>query len=133
MDMRRPAHRRSRRHGGPGRQKKEKLEGAASFLLVDIDGDLTDANSITAQPTAVPGGESGKQRRTDNSGGSSSGGFVRNSSSSAASSNDISDDDSSDNNSNAGAVPGGDNPQRATWVAQRDARRPSYPTPHPRA
>jgi hypothetical protein len=36
MDMRRPAHRRSRRHGGPGRQKKEKLEGAASFLLVDM-------------------------------------------------------------------------------------------------
>ena len=58
---------------------------------------------------------------------SSSGGFVRNSSS-ATSGNDSSDGDSSDNNSDAGAVSGGDSPQRATWVAQRDARRPSYPT-----
>jgi hypothetical protein len=36
--------------------------------------------------------------------------------------------DSSDNNSDAGAVSGGDSPQRATWDAQRDARRTSYPT-----
>jgi hypothetical protein len=53
---------------------------------------------------------------------------VRNSSSSVTSGNDSSDGDSSDNNSDAGAVSGGDSPQRATWVAQRDARRPSYPT-----
>ena len=31
-------------------------------------------------------------------------------------------------NSDAGAVSGGDSPQRATWVAQRDARRLSYHT-----
>jgi hypothetical protein len=42
--------------------------------------------------------------------------------------NDSSGGDCSDNNSDAGAVSGGDSPQRATWVAQRDARRPSYPT-----
>ena len=36
--------------------------------------------------------------------------------------------DSSDNNSDAGAVSGGDSPQRAAWVPQRDARRPSYHT-----
>ena len=35
--------------------------------------------------------------------------------------------DSSDNNSDAGAVSGGDSPQRVTWVAS-DARRPSYTT-----
>jgi lipopolysaccharide biosynthesis glycosyltransferase len=68
----------------------------------------------------------------DSSGSSSSrGGFVRNSSSSsssATSSNDSSDGDSSVNNSDAGAVSSGDSPQRATWEAQRDARRLSYPT-----
>jgi hypothetical protein len=56
---------------------------------------------------------------------SSSGGFVRSSSSSASSRNGSSDSDSSDNSSDAGAVSGGDSPQRATWVAQRDTRRPS--------
>jgi len=59
---------------------------------------------------------------------SSSGGFVRNSSSSVTSGNDSSGGDSSDNNSDAGAVSGGDSPQRVTWDAQRDARRTSYPT-----
>jgi hypothetical protein len=49
---------------------------------------------------------------------------VRNSSSSATSGNGSSDGDSSDNNSDAGAVSGGDSPQRATWVAKR----PSYAT-----
>jgi hypothetical protein len=53
---------------------------------------------------------------------------VRNSSSSATSGNGSSDGDIGDNNSDAGAVSGGDSPQRATWVAQRDARLPSYPT-----
>ena len=66
----------------------------------------------------------------DSSSSDSSGGFVRNSSSSSSvtSGNDSSGGDSSDNNSDVGAVSGGDSPQRATWVAQRDARRPSYPT-----
>ena len=64
----------------------------------------------------------------DSSSSDSSGGFLRNSSSSVTSGNDSSGGDSSDNNSDAGAVSGGDSPQRATWVAQRDARRPSYTT-----